>query len=152
MVQMSVLDTRAGAPALHPPGTQVAALCWRKHTGEKEVLLITSRETGRWIVPKGWPVQGLSGAQSAMREAWEEAGVRGDAARARPCGQFRYEKILKDGSAVLLVTKLYKLRLREGDLADDYPEAGQRQRLWVRPKKAAQMVEEPELQDILRAF
>lgn len=152
MVKMSVLDTRTGAPARYPPDIQVAALCWRKRKGEKEVLLITSRDTGRWIVPKGWPVPGLSAAQSALREAWEEAGVRADPAKARPCGQFRYEKILKDGSATRLLTQLYKLRLREGDLADDYPEAGQRQRIWVRPKKAAQMVEEPELQDILRAF
>ena len=78
--------------------------------------------------------------------------MRAEAAALRPCGQFRYEKILKDGSGVLLRVQLFKVRLRQGDLADSFPEAGQRQRVWVRPKKAAQMVEEPELQDILRAF
>ncbi|WP_247651395.1 NUDIX hydrolase [Roseovarius autotrophicus] len=152
MVQMSHLAACPDVAVVYPPDMQVAALCWRKLMGKKEVLLITSRDTGRWIVPKGWPIEGLNGAQSALREAWEEAGVRAEAARARPCGQFRYEKILKDGSAMLLVARLYKVRLRAGDLADRFPEAGQRQRLWVRPKKAAQMVEEPDLQAILRAL
>jgi 8-oxo-dGTP pyrophosphatase MutT (NUDIX family) len=152
MVKMSSLAERAGAAAMHPPDMQVAALCWRKVKGQKEVLLITSRDTGRWIVPKGWPINGLTPAQSALREAWEEAGVRAVADKARPCGQYRYEKILKDGSSVLLITQVYKLRLRADDLADSFPEAGQRKRLWVRPKKAAQMVEEPELQAIMRAF
>jgi 8-oxo-dGTP pyrophosphatase MutT (NUDIX family) len=152
MVKMSSLSARAGAAATHPPDLQVAALCWRKVKGQKEILLITSRDTGRWIVPKGWPIEGLTPAQSALREAWEEAGVRAEADKARPFGQFRYEKILKDGSGVLLVTQVYKVRLRADGLASSFPEAGQRQRLWVRPKKAAQMVEEPELQDILRAF
>lgn len=152
MVQMTPLAARARDALAPPSDRQVAALCWRKARGVKEVLLVTSRDTGRWIVPKGWPVKGLSPAQSAAREAWEEAGVRAEAAALRPCGQFRYEKILKDGSGVLLRVQLFKVRLRQGDLADSFPEAGQRQRLWVRPKKAAQMVEEPELQDILRAF
>ena len=152
MVHMSSLAAHRGAAAAHPPAIQVAALCWRKAGSGKEVLLITSRDTGRWIVPKGWPIEGLSPAQSALREAWEEAGVRGFADKARPCEQFHYEKILKDGSAALLVAQLYKVRLRTGDLAQSFPEAGQRQRLWARPKKAAQMVEEPELKAILRAL
>jgi 8-oxo-dGTP pyrophosphatase MutT (NUDIX family) len=150
MVQMTSLSARAGITAAYPPDMQVAALCWRKARDRKEVLLITSRDTGRWIVPKGWPIEGLTPAQSALREAWEEAGVRADADKARPCGQFRYEKILKDDSGALLTVLLYKVRLRAGDLADSFPEQGQRERLWVAAKKAAQMVEEAELQKILR--
>ncbi|MBC7131528.1 MAG: NUDIX hydrolase [Roseovarius sp.] len=152
MVQMSPIPARAGKAPLYPPDMQVAALCWRVAGGKREVLLVTSRDTGRWIVPKGWPIAGLTPVQSAMREAWEEAGVRAEASRARPCGEYRYEKILKDGSSVLLVTQLFKVRLRAGDLADSYPEAGQRRRLWVRAKKAAKMVAEPDLQEILRAL
>lgn len=152
MVKMAPLSARDSVAVLDQPARQVAALCWRKVKGEREVLLITSRDTGRWIVPKGWPIAGLTDVQSALREAWEEAGVRAEAEKARPCGKYRYEKVMKDGQTVLLEARLFKVRLRAGDLADRYPEAGQRQRLWVRPKKAAQMVEEPDLQEILRAF
>ncbi|MEN9850080.1 MAG: hypothetical protein RL128_243, partial [Pseudomonadota bacterium] len=60
--------------------TQYGALCWRMHRGKVEVLLITSRDTGRWVIPKGWPIDGLAPAQTAAREAWEEAGVEGDIA------------------------------------------------------------------------
>jgi 8-oxo-dGTP pyrophosphatase MutT (NUDIX family) len=130
----------------------VAALCWRKEKGRKEVLLITSRDTGRWIVPKGWPIKRLSDVQSALREAWEEAGVRAEADHARPAGQFFYDKALEDGSVIPIVAHLYKVRLRDGDLAAQYPEAGQRKRVWVPAKKAAKMVQEPELSKILRSL
>ena len=60
--------------------TQYGALCWRMHRGKVEVLLITSRDTGRWVIPKGWPIAGLAPAETAAREAWEEAGVEGDIA------------------------------------------------------------------------
>jgi len=141
---------RSGARTAYPPERQVAALCWRKEKGRKEVLLITSRDTGRWIVPKGWPIKGLSDAQSALREAWEEAGVRVPADKARRIGQFFYDKGLEDGSDLPVVAHLYKVRLRKGDLADSFPEAGQRKRAWVPPKKAAKLVREPELKAILR--
>jgi len=58
--------------------TQYGAVCWRLHRGRVEVLLVTSRDTGRWIIPKGWPIDGLSPAGTAQREAWEEAGVEGE--------------------------------------------------------------------------
>ena len=61
---------------LRPKRVQVAALCFRETDTGKDVLLITSRGTGRWIVPKGWPIDGMGGSEAALREAWEEAGVR----------------------------------------------------------------------------
>lgn len=131
---------------------QVAALCWRKHKGRKEVLLITSRDTGRWVVPKGWPIEGLTAAQSALQEAWEEAGVRADADRARLVGRFSYDKGLRDGSILTVKAELFKVRLRENEVRDRFPEARERRRLWVTPGKAAKLVDEPELQDILRKF
>jgi 8-oxo-dGTP pyrophosphatase MutT (NUDIX family) len=152
MVKMQTLTERPGARTAYPPERQVAALCWRKEKGRKEVLLITSRDTGRWIVPKGWPIKGLSDAESALREAWEEAGVRAEADHARPAGQFFYDKALEDGSVIPIVAYLYKVRLRDGDLAGQYPEAGQRKRVWVPAKKAAKMVQEPELKKILRSL
>ncbi|MET4102497.1 8-oxo-dGTP pyrophosphatase MutT (NUDIX family) [Roseovarius sp. MBR-78] len=152
MVKMQTLTERPGARTAYPPERQVAALCWRKEKGRKEVLLITSRDTGRWIVPKGWPIKRLSDVQSALREAWEEAGVRAEADHARPAGQFFYDKALEDGSVIPIVAHLYKVRLRDGDLAAQYPEAGQRKRVWVPAKKAAKMVQEPELSKILRSL
>jgi 8-oxo-dGTP pyrophosphatase MutT (NUDIX family) len=150
MVKMQSVTRRCGARAAYPPERQVAALCWRKERGRKEVLLITSRDTGRWIVPKGWPIKGLSDAQSAIREAWEEAGVRATADKARRIGQFYYDKGLEDGGVIPIVAHLFKVRLRKDDLADRFPEAGQRNRAWVPTKKAAKLVQEPELKTILR--
>ncbi|WP_417729348.1 NUDIX hydrolase [Roseovarius sp.] len=135
-----------------PPNKQVAALCWRKHKGHKEVLLITSRDSGRWVVPKGWPIAGLTAAQSALQEAWEEAGVRADADKARYIGRFTYDKGLDSGKALPVEADLFKIRLRKGEVRDNFPEAGERRRLWVAPRKAAKLVAEPDLQEILRKF
>ncbi len=134
------------------PRRQVAALCWRKHKGRKEVLLITSRDTGRWIVPKGWPIEGLTDAESALQEAWEEAGVRADADKARFIGRFAYDKGLRDGRTLPVEADLFKVRLRDDDVQNRYPEARERRRLWVSPRKAAKLVNEPDLQEILRRF
>jgi len=78
--------------------------------------------------------------------------VRVPADKARRIGQFFYDKRLDDGSDIPIVAHLYKVRLRKGDLADRFPEAGQRKRLWVPAKKAAKMVDEPELKKILRSL
>lgn len=149
----SISDASGAEPVPpFPPDMQVAALCWRKRKGKTEVLLITSRDTGRWIVPKGWPMDGLNAPQSALREAWEEAGVRADADQARHIGEFCYGKVLADGQERPIRAILYKVRLRGREIANRYPESHERKRLWVAPHKAAKLVQEPELQDILRKF
>lgn len=130
-----------------PPGedgtrSQCAALCWRMHRGRVEVLLITSRDTGRWVIPKGWPMPGKSAAQSAIQEAWEEAGVRGKG-QDRPVGQYGYFKIMADKSALPCVVTVYPLRVKE--LASRYPERKQRRRRWHDAEDAAKLVAEPEL-------
>ena len=85
---------------------QHAALCWR-HIGEKvEVLLITSRDTGRWIIPKGWPIEGLSPSETALQEAYEEAGVAGKADD-RHVGHFPYIKVLDDATGVPCLVSVY---------------------------------------------
>ncbi|MCV2448727.1 NUDIX hydrolase [Paracoccus sp. DMF] len=130
-----------------PPEMQVAALCLDEASGQ--VLLVTSRGTGRWIVPKGWPMPGRSLAGAAMQEAWEEAGVRG---RAGPCeiGRYRYDKDQERGFAIPVEVRVFPLYVES--LAEDYPEAEQRQRRWFPPAEAARMVAEPGLQQILRAL
>jgi len=128
---------------------QVAALCFREKRAGKEVLLITSRDTGRWIIPKGWPIDGLNASDAAAQEAWEEAGVRGNV-NETPVGAFTYDKGLKDGSAVACKTTVYPVEVET--LADEYPEVDERTRKWVSLTEAAQMVQEPELRKILEGF
>lgn len=131
-----------------PPERQVAALCCRQAGAGEEVLLITSRGSGRWIVPKGWPMAGKTAAQTALCEAWEEAGVRAARTDETPIGTYTYEKGLDSGYEVPVEVEVYRLSV-EG-LADSFPEAGQRRRKWVGPSEAADMVAEPELKAILR--
>lgn len=126
---------------------QVAALCIDGATGK--VLLITSRGTGRWIIPKGWPIEGRSMAGSAMQEAWEEAGVKG-VIEEEAIGDYCYEKVPGRGSVVPIVVQVYRMRVKE--LAKEYPERNQRQRKWFSLRKAADLISEPELKDMLRGL
>ncbi|WP_187432314.1 hypothetical protein ROLI_025700 [Roseobacter fucihabitans] len=129
--------------------TQFAALCYRIKKKKLQVLLITSRGTRRWIMPKGWPMDGQTPAGSAMQEAWEEAGVRGRS-DGRCLGIYSYSKDADDLGALPCLAMVYAVEVT--DLAEDYPEVGQRKRAWMSRKKAAQVVDEPELARILRDF
>lgn len=125
---------------------QVAAICLRGKPGREEVLLVSSLDTGRLVVPKGWPMRGRSLAQAALQEAWEEAGVRG-AVGAEPMGQFHYAKRRRSGFAQTVEVRCYLVRVSALDEA--YPEAGRRKRVWLAPKEAARQVREKELRTIL---
>lgn len=127
--------------------TQVAALCWRMHKGLVQVLLITSRDTGRWVIPKGWPMAGLTSAAAAAREAWEEAGVEGKA-REAALGQFDYDKLALADVALRCTVAVHPLRVRA--LKARFPEAKQRRRAWFVAAEAAGLVAEPQLQHLLR--
>ena len=90
---------------------QYGALPYRKMNGHRaEFMLVTSRETRRWIIPKGWPKKGKSPHRSAAREAFEEAGVLGAVGR-RPLGSFSYEKRLKNGSSVECKVRVFPLEV-----------------------------------------
>jgi 8-oxo-dGTP pyrophosphatase MutT (NUDIX family) len=130
--------------------TQFAALCYRvKKSGKVEVLLVTSRASKRWIIPKGWPVEGKTPTESAMIEAWEEAGVRG-VSDGRCIGIFTYSKETGSLGELPCLAMVFAVEVKA--LAKDYPEARERERLWVSRKKAAKMVEEAELARLLRDF
>jgi len=129
---------------------QVAALCYKETEDGKMVLLITSRDTGRWIVPKGWPIEGKNGAQSALQEAWEEAGVKKADIEEEPVGYYDYAKGLKDGSSIPIKAQVYLTRVR--NLKKSYPEVEERERAWFSPRQAAQLVDEPDLKSILEDF
>lgn len=133
-----------------PQRVQSAALCYRKSKNGKEILLISSRRSGRWILPKGWPIDGLNGAGAAAQEAWEEAGVKPAKVRDESVGLYHYNKIFKNGATAPVEATVYQIKVDH--LVDEFPEADQRKRSWVSPKKAAEMVREPELKELLRDF
>ncbi len=126
--------------------SQVGALCWRMHRGRVEILLITSRDTGRWVIPKGWTMEDRTDPEAAAREAWEEAGVTGDLAETS-LGSYGYDKAIKPGLLLPCTVAVYPVRV--GALADKFPERKERRRKWFAAAKAARKVAEPELRDIL---
>jgi 8-oxo-dGTP pyrophosphatase MutT (NUDIX family) len=130
-------------------GTQYAALCFRTRKGRKvEILLVTSRKTGRWIPPKGWPMKGKSPENAAAQEAFEEAGVKGQV-HDIAIGRYRYQR---DNGAKKLSNEAYIFPLKVEKLAKDFKEKGQRKVRWFSPKKAAMLVREPTLKRIIREF
>ncbi len=133
-----------------PEEEQSAALCCRTGAEGTEVLLITSRDTGRWILPKGWLEKGMSPAQSAQKEAWEEAGVKSGVLHETGLGKFCYEKSADDGCDLLVEVEVFRLDVTE--LSDAFPEAHERQRAWFRPADAAEAVQEAGLRKILLAL
>jgi 8-oxo-dGTP pyrophosphatase MutT (NUDIX family) len=131
------------------PKTQYAALPWRRTEGGVEVLLITSRETRRWVIPKGWPIKKLKPGESAAQEALEEAGVVGPTTR-KAIGLFHYDKRLRSGRTQHVRVFVYGLEVTE--LKDEWPEKDQRERRWTSPAEAADLVDEKELKKLLTAF
>ena len=128
---------------------QVAALPWRLEDGERRILMITSRETRRWVIPKGGRMVGKSDPEAAAQEAMEEAGVKGDI-ETQSSGVFRYAKGLKDGGVRHCVVSVYPLEVVIQMGA--WPEAHQRERRWMSLSEAADLVHEPDLATLIRDF
>ena len=128
---------------------QYGALPWRRGEGGIEILLITTRTTRRWIIPKGWPMDGKAPHEAAAQEAWEEAGVRGETG-AEAVGAFHYDKARTDGSAKRIRVDVFPLAVT--DEAAAWPEAAQRERRWFGQTEAAAIASEPELGPLLAAF
>ena len=128
---------------------QYAALPFRPGSRGIEILLVTSRETRRWVIPKGWPMKGKAPHEVAQIEAHEEAGLDGWIAQ-HPVGTYRYAKRLKSGKERQVKVAVFPLRVTaEGD---DWPEKDQRVRRWGPPAEAAALVVEPELKVLIMAF
>jgi len=115
-----------------------------------EILLVTTRQSRRWIIPKGWPIKGLKPPKSAAREAFEEAGVRGRIG-SKAVGLFSYDKLLDDvGIRVSCEVKVFPLLVtRQSEV---WPEVEQRVIQWVEPSKAVSLIKEPELKKLVAAF
>jgi 8-oxo-dGTP pyrophosphatase MutT (NUDIX family) len=124
------------------PLHQVAALPFRwTPTGEPEILVLTSRETRRFVIPKGWQPKHLNGWKAALREAKEEAGVDGKIGR-KPIGHYTYWKRLKDHFALVKVA-VYPLEVKKHRKI--WQEQSERAARWLSPADAALLVDEPEL-------
>ncbi len=128
---------------------QYAALPIRYDGGKLRVLLITSRETRRWIMPKGWPIDGKKSWEAAEIEALEEAGVTGKVSH-KPVGTYRYTKIMGDGSGLPVLVHLYPLYVTK--LRRRWKERRERKRHWFSVKGAAEAVDEPDLVDLLSSL
>jgi 8-oxo-dGTP pyrophosphatase MutT (NUDIX family) len=115
-----------------------------------EILVVTTRQSRRWIVPKGWPIKRLTPAKSAAREAYEEAGVRGKIG-ARPIGNFRYKKAADaNGADADCEVKVFPLLVKRQSAT--WPESGQRLVQWVDPEKAISLIRQPELKSMVAKF
>ena len=132
-----------------PALVQIAALCLRETKTGDEVLLVTS-SNGRWILPKGWPIDGMSGSQTAMQEAWEEAGVKKARAAKEPVGTYEGRKTVDNG--IERDCRVYVYAIMVDKLADKFPEKDKRKRKWVPFDRAAELIDDPDMANFLRTL
>jgi 8-oxo-dGTP pyrophosphatase MutT (NUDIX family) len=132
-------------------GRQCAAIPVQQDAdGALVVMLVTSRDTGRWVVPKGWTAAKLTPAQAAAREAYEEAGVVGWIVSDTPLGRYHYQKRLTPALTIPCDVDVYLLLVEQQ--LETWPEQKQRETCWFTPSEAASYVDEPGLADILRSL
>ncbi len=129
---------------------QYAALPWRlSEGGTRQVMLLTSRETRRWVIPKGWPMKGRKPAEAAAQEAYEEAGLIGHIVGKRPIGNFHYPKRLATGE---VICQVWVFLFQVEKQLEEWPEKAQRQTRWFDAEDAADLVEEGGLAEIIDRF
>jgi 8-oxo-dGTP pyrophosphatase MutT (NUDIX family) len=128
---------------------QYGALPYREGKSGVEFLLVTSRGTQRWIIPKGWPQRGVPPHRAAAQEAFEEAGVVGKVSKST-IGSYRYDKIFESGAAVRCNVRVFPLRVTRQ--FKRWPEKRQRRTQWHSPAQACRRVRETYLRQIIRTF
>lgn len=127
---------------------QTGALPWRLGKSKGiEVMLVTGRRSGRWTIPKGWPMPGKTLAEAAAQEAFEEGGVTGTV-DPKPIGTFRHIKQQVPPGDVEVNIVVHPLWV-DHELPK-WPELGQRKRKWFTVKDAAKRVDSPELSELIR--
>ena len=132
----------------NPILNQAGVIAYRVLDGKVQVLLMTSRDTGRWIIPKG-NINGRSTpSKAAEKEAYEEAGVKGTITSSIPLGIYTYSKKLESGEARAATVEVYLLRIKEQ--LKKWPERGERKLSWVTTKEAVGLVEEPGVVPLLQ--
>jgi 8-oxo-dGTP pyrophosphatase MutT (NUDIX family) len=131
------------------PFVQYGALPYRESRAGVEILLVTSRETRRWVIPKGWPQSGLPPHRAAEVEAFEEAGVVGKVKR-KTIGSYWYDKRVESGASVRCKVRVFPLRVTRQ--LKKWPEKRQRRSRWHSPAQASRRVRETYLRQIIRSF
>jgi 8-oxo-dGTP pyrophosphatase MutT (NUDIX family) len=138
---------QAGRPPLM---MQYGALPYRvTAAGTLELLLVTTRQSKRWIVPKGRRIKGLTAAKCAAREAFEEAGVRGVIEK-KPIGAFRFVKTVDDALGVMCEVRIFALRVKRE--LPHWPEAPERTPRWFEPSAALAAVTDSGLKSLISRF
>jgi 8-oxo-dGTP pyrophosphatase MutT (NUDIX family) len=132
-----------------PCRIQVAALPWRKGPDGVEIMLITSRDTGRWVLPKGWPEKDERLCEAALREADEEAGLSGAVCR-REAGRYHYAKVSRNGEEFPCEVIVFPLEVDK--VAEKWKERRQRDRKWMSAAEASRIVHEPSLGELIAVF
>jgi 8-oxo-dGTP pyrophosphatase MutT (NUDIX family) len=147
---MAITSRKKASKSARLIRTQYGALPYRfTKGGSLELLLVTSRQSKRWIIPKGWPIKGLKPAPSAAREAYEEAGIQGLVGKA--IGTYIYGKQADDdGKTVLCEVTVFPLLVRRQ--WKTWPEGDERERRWLAPAKALPLIEEDDLRKLISAF
>ncbi len=134
---------------LETPRPQVGAFVWLFQGGILKVLLVTSRDTGRLVIPKGWTEKKLTDPEAAAREAFEEAGITGKI-KDEPFGSYAYTKLIGPGFALPCIVDVYSMQASK--VLPKWPEKSERSRHWFDLDTAASKVAEPELADLIRNF
>lgn len=132
---------------LRPKALQVAMLCTRHGPKGLEVLLVKSLDSGRWILPKGWPMKGRSLVEAATIEAWEEAGAKG---RVTPTEIARFKLMKRRNGGLEVPAEVVVFRMEETELAETYPEVGLRKRRFLPVEQAAARTDVEEIADLIR--
>lgn len=126
---------------------QAGVLAYQFTGGEIRMLLVTSRDTGRWVIPRGNIDRGVSPDQAAVQEAYEEAGIKGSLATANPIGFYTYFKKLDADKSVPATVEVYPMLVRK--MCNKWPEKGERRLWWTSPVIAADLVDEPGLSRLI---
>ncbi|MCI4678499.1 NUDIX hydrolase [Rhodoblastus acidophilus] len=138
----------AAADGIDLERLQFGALPWRRAEAGLEIMLVSSRDTKRWIIPKGWPMAGRSGGAAAAIEALEEAGLLGVMSD-EPIGHFHYVKRLtrRSDCCRVVVFALRVVRQRA-----HWPEKHERVTQWFSAGEAIANVSDPELAQLIESF
>ena len=136
--------------AIRRTSVQYAALPYRaSDSSGLEVLLVTTRTAKKWIIPKGWPVEGKPPHATAAQEAHEEAGLIGRITK-QAIGSYLYEKRMKNGAAVNCEVHVFPMEVT--GQARRWPEKGKREVQWFSSAEAAATIEDPILSSLIRDF
>ena len=130
------------------PARQYAALPIRvSGRGALQIMLVTSRGTKRWIIPKGWPMPHRTPGATAAREAFEEAGLEGTLERDEPIGHYTYRKRLGSGRSIQVEVEVFVLVVKRQHR--NWPERAQRKTRWYDASTASRLVEETALAELI---